>query len=66
LRITRNALAERLTNPIEGREDSCSLSFSLQEQEQSYEIVRTSELDEDEEHVMERRGNFSGNGTQFH
>lgn len=30
LRITRNALAEHLTNPIEGGEDSRSLSFSIQ------------------------------------
>lgn len=30
-----------LTNPIEGGEDSCFLSFSLQGEEQSYEIIRT-------------------------
>jgi len=40
------------------------LSFFLQKQ--SYEIVRTAELDEDEEHAMERCGSFSENSTQSH
>lgn len=48
-----------------GRRFTLVVFLSQQGQEQSYEMVRTSELDEDEEGAMEAyRDNFLESGTQ--